>query len=36
MPDFFVFVFGLLATIMGIGPLIFAMVTELREKQDKE
>lgn len=32
MSDFVLFMFGLLATIMAIGPLLIAMVADLRDK----
>ena len=36
MSDFVLFMFGLLATILAIGPLIIAMVADLREKQNSK
>lgn len=36
MSDGFIFVFGLLATIFALGPLIIAAISEVREKNDQE
>lgn len=36
MEDFAIFIFGLLATIMAIGPLVIAMVADFRAKRKKK
>ena len=34
MPDLLLFMFGLLATFMAIGPLVIAMLADIREDTD--
>ena len=36
MENFAIFIFGLLATIMAIGPLVIAMVADFRAKRKKK
>lgn len=36
MSDGALFVFGLIATLFAIGPLIIAAITELREKDNQK
>ncbi len=36
MKDVTIFIFGLVATIMAIGPLFIALVLDLRSKNSKE
>ena len=36
MEDFLLFVLGLLATSMAIGPLFIALIADLREKKDNQ
>jgi hypothetical protein len=34
MSDGTIFLFGLLATLFALGPLVIAAISELREKED--
>jgi len=36
MEEFFLFLLGLLATTMAIGPLCIALIADLREKKDNQ
>ena len=36
MEDFTIFMLGLLATIMAVGPLMIAMIADLRENDDEQ
>lgn len=36
MSDGFIFVFGLIAVTVAVGPLIIAAISELREKDGSE
>lgn len=36
MEDFTIFMLGLLATTMAIGPLVIAMIADIRENGDEQ
>ena len=36
MNEIFLFIFGLVATIAAVGPLVLAGISEAREKKGKE
>lgn len=35
MDDFIIFIFGLIATIMALGPLAVALILDVGSKDDK-
>ncbi len=36
MSDVFTFVFGLIATILAVGPLVIAAISEMRSKDAED